>query len=121
MGDSKGSAVTKIVLSYRREDTKWIAPRIFERLVDHYGKGSVFIDIDSMPFGVDFREHIEETVRNCSALLAIIGPNWVGKDAAGASCISNQNDWVRLEIESALANNIPGVSSSHRPDSNAEA
>ena len=52
-----------IILSYRRDDTGAIAGRIFDRLVGHYGADQVFMDIDSIPFGLDFREHIQETLK----------------------------------------------------------
>jgi hypothetical protein len=50
--------VPTIILSYRRDDAGWIAGRVFDRLVGHYGSDQVFMDIDSIPFGLDFREHI---------------------------------------------------------------
>jgi hypothetical protein len=98
-----------IVISYRRDDTKWIAGRIFDRLEDHYGSGHVFMDIDSIPVGLDFRRHIDATLRRCDILLALIGPKWAGDFGDGKSRINDVNDWVRIEIESALRKNIPVV------------
>jgi len=97
-----------IVISYRRDDSKWIAGRIFDRLEGHYGKGSVFMDIDSIPLGLDFREHLRETLARCDVLLAVVGPNWLGRTAAGER-IADETDWVRIEIEAALAKNIPVI------------
>jgi hypothetical protein len=48
----------KIVISYRRQDSEAIAGRIRDRLAGHYGAESIFMDIDNIPFGTDFREHI---------------------------------------------------------------
>ena len=98
-----------IILSYRRDDTGAIAGRIFDRLVGHYGADQVFMDIDSIPFGLDFREHIQETLKRCDVLLAIVGKNWAAADEKGAFRINEENDWVRIEVEAALARKIPVI------------
>jgi hypothetical protein len=85
-----------IILSYRRDDTGAIAGRIFDRLVGHYGADQVFMDIDSIPFGLDFREHIQETLKRCDVLLAIVGKNWAAPDEKGGFRIEEENDWVRI-------------------------
>jgi hypothetical protein len=78
----------------------------FDRFESHYGKGNVFMDIDSIPFGLDFREHIRETLDRCDVMVALVGPNWVGRDETGEH-ILNETDWVRIEIEAALNKKIP--------------
>jgi hypothetical protein len=95
-----------IVISYRRDDSKWIAGRIYDRLQSHYGEGNVFMDIDSIPFGLDFRDHIRETLDRCDLLVAIIGPKWIGNDKEN---ILDETDWVRIEIEAALNRKIPVI------------
>jgi TIR domain len=107
-----------IAISYRREDTGWITGRIFDRLKDHYERAKtkddtsrpiVFMDYDSTPIGVDFRKFIKGVLDECDVLLAIIGPRWSGDDGSGNPRILQESDWVRIEIETALANNIPVV------------
>ena len=98
-----------IILSYRRDDTGAIAGRIFDRLVGHYGADQVFMDIDSIPFGLDFREHIEETLKRCDVLLAIVGAHWAAPNETGSFRINEENDWVRIEVEAALAKKIPVI------------
>ena len=97
-----------IVISYRRDDSKWIAGRVFDRLQGHYGKDHVFMDIDSIPFGLDFREHIQQTLDRCDVMVAIVGPNWIGSDQAGGH-ILDETDWVRIELEAALKKKIPVI------------
>ena len=46
----------RITISYRREDSGASTGRIFDRLVAHYGRESIFRDIDNIPLGVDFRQ-----------------------------------------------------------------
>ena len=57
----------RITISYRRADSDAIAGRIRDRLARHYGDRAVFMDIDNIPFGIDFREHIKgELARRAS-------------------------------------------------------
>lgn len=98
-----------IILSYRREDTAWIAGRVHDRLKDHYGADNVFMDIDSIPFGLDFREHIQDSLDRCDILVAIVGPRWATPDESGKVRLSEETDWVRIEIETALAKKIPVI------------
>src|SRR5215469_7635093 len=68
-------SMTKIFLSYRRGDSAGVAGRIYDRLRAHFGDDAIFMDIDSLPFGHDFREHIHSAVSHCAVLLAVIGPH----------------------------------------------
>jgi hypothetical protein len=94
--------MSKIIVSYRRSDSAAITGRIFDRLVDRYGEESVFMDIDRIPFGTDFRHHIQDALRDADVLLAVIGPSWLGKTADGKSRIIDEADPVKVEIEAAL-------------------
>jgi hypothetical protein len=95
-----------IAISYRRSDTSALAGRIFDRLSAHYGEHEVFMDIDNIPFGVDFRSHIRETLQRTDVLIALIGADWLGRDAAGTARIRQEKDLVRVEIETALERKI---------------
>jgi TIR domain len=92
----------KILISYRRTDSLAITGRIFDRLAHHYGEDSVFMDVDSIPIGIDFRQHIQETLRQADVLIAVIGANWLGHNTAGATRMHDKTDSVRLEVETAL-------------------
>lgn len=50
----------KILISYRRDNSRDIAGRICDRLAEELGKDSVFMDVDSIPTGVDFTEYIAD-------------------------------------------------------------
>lgn len=67
----------KIVLSYRRTDSA-MAGRIFDWLAQHLGKANLFIDIDDVPFGVDFRKHSAEALQSSDLMIAIVGEEWLG-------------------------------------------
>jgi hypothetical protein len=94
-----------IVISYRRSDSSAIAGRIFDRLTSHYGDESVFMDVDNIPVGVDFRSHIHEALQRADVLIAVIGPNWLGISAGGDGRMREKTDPVRVEIETALRRN----------------
>src|ERR1043166_7102331 len=99
----------KIILSYRRSDSDAIAGRIRDKLVSRYGDASVFMDIDSIPFGLDFREHVQAALRENDVLLAIIGPKWRGGGRGTHTRINDDNDPVRIEVETALQRGIPVI------------
>jgi hypothetical protein len=96
-----------IFISYRRDDTEGEAGRLFDDLVRKFGDDSVFMDVAGINPGMDFRKAIDENVSNCGVLLAIIGPAWGSiKNANGAHRLDDPNDFVRLEIASALARDV---------------
>jgi len=100
----------QIFVSYRREDSPDVCGRIYDRLIRQFGKQAIFKDVDSIPFGVDFRTYLDEMVSRCDVLLAVIGDRWLeAKGAGGKSRLSDPTDYVRIEIESALQRNIPVV------------
>ena len=99
----------RIFLSYRRSDAPDAAGRILDRLRSHFGAASVFFDIDSVPAGIDIRTHIDEQVSQCDVLIAIMGEGWLEPGENGEARIFNEADFVRIEIESALARGIPVI------------
>ena len=98
---------TKVFLSYRRDDSPDVTGRIYDVLVEHYGSNSIFKDVDSIPFGVDFRKHLQTVIEKCDIVLVIIGDRWLSvTDTAGHPRLTDQADFVRIEIESALQRDI---------------
>jgi hypothetical protein len=98
--------MAKICISYRRSDSSAIAGRIYDRLVERYGAQSVFMDVDNVPLGVDFREHIRSTLRATNVLLALIGREWLGPQENGHTRINDEGDPVRMELQTALQERI---------------
>ena len=99
-----------IFVSYRREDSSGITGRICDYLKAAFGEEHLFKDVDSIPLGTDFREVIHAAVQRCDVLLAVIGGKWLSvRDGAGARRIDDPDDYVRLEIRSALERNIPVI------------
>jgi SH3-like domain-containing protein len=96
----------KIIISYRRADTQDIAMRIRDGLKKRYGPESVFTDIDSIPYGKPFLQYINDEIASADALLAVVGHRWLRTKRGDKSNLQNKADYVRLEIEAALTQNI---------------
>ena len=103
----KNDTKEKIFISYRRSDSNNITGRIYDRLAQHFGREAIFKDVDSIPLGVDFRQHLHSAVGECEILLVIIGKSWLAAtDEQGAKRLHKESDFVRIEIEAALGRNI---------------
>ena len=97
----------RIFIAYRRQDTAWPAGRLYEELVEQFGAGQLFKDINTIDPGADFTKRIKAAVASCDVLLALIGPLWLTiTDENGHRRLDNPEDWVRLEIETALKRKI---------------
>jgi hypothetical protein len=92
----------QIALSYRRADSSAIAGRIQEHLSNHFGADDVFMDIDAIPFGEDFRDYIDDALRHAVAMVLVIGPKWLGPKRRGIYRIQDATDPVRIEVETAM-------------------
>ncbi|HUT90443.1 MAG TPA: SUMF1/EgtB/PvdO family nonheme iron enzyme [Thermoguttaceae bacterium] len=106
--------MAKIFLSYRRDDAAYATSIVQEKLAEHFGSESVFLDVDNIRIGDDFRERLREAVSQCDVLLAMISDKWL--DAAyeagpkkGTRRLDDPGDFVRIEIEAALQRRIPVV------------
>ena len=96
-----------IFISYRRDDSEGQAGRLFEGLKTRFGEDRVFIDVDDIEPGGDFRRIIDEHVNSCDVLLALIGRNWLhAADKDGRRRLDSPEDLVRLEIAAALRRDI---------------
>ena len=68
--------MSKIFISYRRDDSAGYAQAIYRELVRRFSKDQVFMDVDTVQPGVDFVRAIEGAVSGCDVLLAVIGKRW---------------------------------------------
>jgi formylglycine-generating enzyme required for sulfatase activity len=99
--------MSRIFISYRRDDSAGYAIALFKQLSEHFGAEQIFMDIDTIEPGLDFVEVIEEAVGSCDALVALIGRQWLTiTDEAGNRRLDDPYDFVRLEIATALDRNI---------------
>jgi hypothetical protein len=99
----------KIFISYRRDDSAGYAGRVHDQLVEKLGS-NVFMDVDGIPLGSNFVKALNDEVAKCSALLAVIGPDWLdARDQKGQRRLDNPHDFVRVEIGAALNRQIPVI------------
>ena len=95
----------KIFISYRRDDSAGYAGRLFDFLRARFGSKNVFMDIDTIQPGDDFRKIVKDAVGTCDVVLVMIGKQWLNMtDAKGQRRLDDSSDWVRVEIATALAN-----------------
>ena len=95
----------KIFINYRRDDSASHALTVAQYFENKFGKSNIFIDVDRLRAGLKYK------FRQCKVMLAIIGPNWVDArdEKTGNRRIDDPEDWVRVEIERALARKIPVI------------
>ena len=92
--------------SYRRTDAEARADRLYERLTARLQATEIFMDIDgNIPLGLPWAKWLDSQVSACDLMLVLIGRSWVAQLQARAS--PGERDYVRVEIESALARKIP--------------
>jgi tetratricopeptide (TPR) repeat protein len=96
-----------IFISYRREESRWSARSLYDRLSASFGPKQIFMDIDAIALGEDFIKAIERTVSECDVLIAVIGASWLtSKDDQGDRRLNNPEDFVRMEVATALSRDI---------------
>ncbi len=100
----------RIFISYRRDDSAFAAQAVYDKLKELLGEESLTFDVN-FSLGMDFAKRIGESVCRCDVLLTVIGDRWldmryVDGPMQGQRRLDDPNDWVRLEIASALKRDI---------------
>jgi hypothetical protein len=96
-----------VFLSYRRADAAGHAGRLYDVLRQRLGGRAVFMDVAGMDPGTDFRERIATELDRCAVCVALVGPSWEGPLPGGGRRIDDQDDFVRREVATALARDMP--------------
>jgi GH25 family lysozyme M1 (1,4-beta-N-acetylmuramidase) len=86
-----------VFICYRRSDSSDVTGRLYDRLVQRFGRRNVFKDVFSIELGRDFEEVISAALAKSVAMLVVIGERW------DVSRLADENDPVRREIERAIA------------------
>ena len=101
--------MSRIFLSYRRDDSAGFAGRLADALETALGADSVFRDVDDIPPGDDFQSAINGHLQTMSVVLVIIGPRWLDARNADGRRLDEADDFVRMEIVAALASGKPVI------------
>lgn len=82
-----------VFLSYRRPETDY-AVLLYAWLAERFGPPNVFWDREDIDPGKDFRKVLAERLRECEAMVALIGPAWT------------PSPWIQKEIGAALRRKV---------------
>ena len=93
--------MAKHFISYRREDALQVTGRLYDRLQAKFGKGHIYRDIDNIPSGAKFMEHIRAAIAKCDSVIVVIGPTWLRPQ------LFDPADPVRIELETAIEHGKP--------------
>ena len=95
----------KIFISYRRQDSRAYAGRLYDGLCNKWGQENLFMDIDNLKAGVVFAKILSEVINSSAVILVVIGKNWVA-ESNGVRRIDDEEDFVRWEVAMALKRDI---------------
>lgn len=95
-----------VFINYRSTEER-AAAYLETELGHRLGPGAVFRDT-AMPAGIEFPRQLLDNARSCRLMLAIIGEKWDDRDH-GLRLLRDPNDWVRIEIGTALAHGVTVV------------
>ena len=99
--------MTRVFVSYRRQDTRHVAGRLADRLVERF---QVFMDMDTIEPGTDFTDVIRQAVEDCDVFLSVIGAQWTPSRTTRASGgWTTPADWVVAETVAALQRGVPVI------------
>lgn len=101
----------RIFISYRRSDSRRQAAELYDRLSGRFSKDDVVFDVDSIPYGVDFRDYVRGSILQSAVVLAVIGPRWQQTltRSRWLNWWQRRGDFVRVELELALEHGVPIV------------
>ena len=95
--------MTRIFISYRRDDSGTIAHRLADGLARSFGAAAIFVDTGSILPMQDWKKKIDQALNESSLVIVVMGKQWLFlQDQDGRRRIDNETDWVRNEILSAL-------------------
>ena len=95
-----------IFISYRRSDRQAITGRLYDRLGTAFGRDHVFLDVNTISVGADFRSAIITAIQECQVFIVVIGKNWLEVDESNTTRLSRPDDYVRMEIEVGMQKSL---------------
>ncbi len=102
-----GAQGGNLFISYRREEAGHVAGRIYDHLEREFGTSQVFLDVEKIEIGRDFRSEIRNALLRCQAMVLVIGQKWIKLFKRGwLGGLTSHADYVLTEIELALEHNV---------------
>ena len=99
----------RIFLSYRRSGDIGFVGRVADRLAAAFGEGQVFRDLTALRAGESFEQRIGQWIDGADVVIVLIGERWAGRRLLRRSRLHDYEDWVRKEVQHALARDKPVV------------
>jgi hypothetical protein len=98
-----------VFICYRREDSAASAGWLHQILVSELaGISRICMDVDAVPLGDNFVSALSAELDVSDVVLALIGPRWLAAtDKAGIRRLEQEDDYVRVELATALKRSIP--------------
>src|SRR3982074_658286 len=107
MVNSQTVTMAGVFISYRRSDSDVAAGRLADDLMEIFGRGAIFRDVDTLEPGEDYTTALDHALDSCGVLIAVIGSRWSNiTDDNGRRRLEDPTDWVRTEIRRALERGI---------------
>ena len=103
---------SKVFISYRRDDTRHVAGRVYDWLTRELPEKEIFFDVDTIPIGVDFKTNISDALSSSAVMLVLVGEKWLNPNWRRSRRLFGskpKQDFVQVEIESALQLGVPIV------------
>jgi hypothetical protein len=81
---------------------------LLARTLEMRAKVRVFLDIESIPPGVEFRDYVAEHIASSDAMVVMIGKDWLTLTGrSGERRIDDAEDQVRIEVRTAIDRGMP--------------
>ncbi len=94
----------RVFISYRRSDAASEARALREVLANRLGGATVFMDVHAIEAGERFPERLRTELERSRVVLVVIGNGWItASNEYGQRRIDFDDDWVRIELSAALA------------------
>jgi tetratricopeptide (TPR) repeat protein len=98
------TAPPRVFVNYRVDDCLAVASTLARELKDALSHGEVFLDHRSLEPGELWPARLRDELQRADVVLVLIGQRWLTLQGAdGIRRLDDPEDWVRLEIEGALA------------------
>ena len=100
--------MSKIFINYRRTDSGGYSSHLYDRLTRQFSNDEVFMDIDDIDLGKDFREVLQKKLSTVEVGIVLIGEKWldIKDETTGQRRLDDKKDFVRFEIATMLERKI---------------